>query len=425
VVTRPRQQLGGLAAWLIAMAALATPARAESLPFVAVASIRSLTEAPSGRPIPMPSAVADTPEPVDVAPAALPLTTSVSAREPTNLRSLVGEGDRWRLLDVGASGRWQPIGAKWSLSGQFPCTTADLSAGAPLEGTPEPASLAMKGEVEGFETGVQYRAVGKRLERLVGGPSALRDREGYELWAAQRLGLLKLRLSDSRLTDNVDRNPALARTTKDQDAVSAALSIPEWPVLELSYASGDSARVRLTPQGQESDPERADFDSLTSTAYYYGGPAWEATVSTTLSQSRSVLRPPDETVTLVQDLSLTLRLPEALTAVPSITLARERSTSALRSETGTAGLTLSWAPPARGWSTSTYAGYTATRTSDASSNARTVSLSAALSYALGTWMPPRSSIAVEAGYDRYVDAGVPQSSSRSLSGFVLLRIAGF
>jgi hypothetical protein len=423
VVTRPRQQLGGLAAWLIAMAALATPARSESLPLMAVASIRSITEAPSGRPIPMSAAVAETAEPVDPAPPVLPLTTSVSTREATDLRSLVGEGDRWRLLDVGASGRWQPLGAKWSLSGQFPCAATDLWAGASLEGTAEPASLGAKGEVEGFETGVQYRAVGKRLERLVGGPPALKDREGYVLWASQRVGLLKLRLSDSRLTDNVDRNPALARTTKDQEAVSAALSIPEWPVLELTYASGDSARVRLTPQGHESDPERADFDSITSTAYYDGGPAWEATVSTTLSQSRGVLGQPDETASVVQGLSLTLRLPEAIIVVPSITLARERS--ALRSDSATAGITLSWAPPAGGWTTSTYAGYTATRTSDASINAGTVSLSAALSYALGAWLPPRSSISVEAGYDRYVDAVVPQSSSRAVSGFVLLRIAGF
>ena len=407
------------------MAALATPARAESLPLVAVASIRSITEAPSGHAIPMPAAVVEITEPIEPAPTVLPLTTSVSSREPTDLRLLVGEGDRWRLLDVGASGRWQPIGAKWSLSGQFPCATPDLSTGASFEGTPEPASLGMKGQVDGFETGVQYRAVGKRLDRLVGGPPALKDREGYELWASQRLGPLTLRLSDSRLTDNVDRNPALARTTKDQDAVSAALSIPEGPVLVLSYASGDSARVRLLPQGRESDPERADFDSVTSTAYYYGGTAWEATVSTTLAQSRSVLRPLDETASVVQNLSLTLRLPEAVTAVPSLMLARERSASALRSDTGTAGLTLSWAPPTSGWSTSTYAGYTASRTSDASVNASTVSLSAALTYALGAWLPRRSSVSFEAGYDRYADAVLPQSSARAVSGFVLLRIAGF
>jgi hypothetical protein len=37
----------------------------------------------------------------------------------------------------------------------------------------------------------------------------------------------------------------------------------------------------------------------------------------------------------------------------------------------------------------------------------------------------RSTLSVEAGYDRYVDALVPENASRAISGFVVLTVAGF
>jgi hypothetical protein len=69
--------------------------------------------------------------------------------------------------------------------------------------------------------------------------------------------------------------------------------------------------------------------------------------------------------------------------------------------------------------------YTSTRTSDGSTDGRSVSLGGALSCALGRLMSARTTLSFEAGYDRYADAVVPASSSRAISGFVLLKVAGF
>ena len=96
-----------------------------------------------------------------------------------------------------------------------------------FDGAHEPASLGVTGEIGGFEAGAHYRSVGKRLDRLIGAPAALKDREGHELWVAQRLGLLKLRLSDSQLS-----------------AVTAEVSVSEWPVLGLTLCVG---RLRADP----------------------------------------------------------------------------------------------------------------------------------------------------------------------------------
>ncbi len=381
----------------------------------------------AARPSDLDARTAESPAPAPVGPALPLLTTSVADKEPTDLRLLVAEEERWRLMEFGAAATWRPLAAKLTAFGQLPYVVSERLDRAPaFDEAHEPASLGVKGEVGGFEAGAQYRSVGKRLDRLVGGPATLKDREGHEVWVAQRLGLLRLRLSDSELTDNVDRNAALPRTTKDQSAVTTELSMADWPVLGLTYASGESARARLTPERREGTPERHQFESLTSSAYYYGGPGWDATVSSTLTLSRHIARPDEETAAIYQDLSLTLYLLDSLTAIPTISLGQERyASSDVRSDTGTAAFTLSYAPPASRWWASTFVSYTSTRTGGGAIDARSISLSGALTCALGALLPPRSTLSFEAGYDQYVDAVVPQSSSRAISGFILLKIAGF
>jgi hypothetical protein len=435
VDARPLTALG---AWLITMAACVSPAWSEPWPLLALARAGVGTDwAPGGEnPRPSPAIVrlnalealaVGAPAPAPADPDLPTLTTSVAHKESTDLRLLLADGERWSLMEFGAAATWRPLAAKLTASGQLPYVATGRSYDAPaFDSAHEPASLGVKGEIGGFEAGAQYRSVGKRLDRLIGAPAALKDREGHEMWVAQRLGLLRLRVSDSELTDNVDRNPALPRTTTDQSAVTAELSVSAWPVLALTYASGDSARVRLTPQGREGPAERRALESVTGSAYYYGGPGWDVTASSTLSQSRPAVRPDEELATMSQDLSLTLRLLDSITAVPAIGLGQERSTwSTVRSDTGTAGLTLSYAPPASRWWASTFVSYTSTRTSDGSTDGRSVSLGGALSCALGRLMSARTTLSFEAGYDRYADAVVPASSSRAISGFVLLKVAGF
>jgi hypothetical protein len=401
VISIDGRRLSALVTWLLMTAAFVHPASGE-FPFIASAPPQDEPDLPM-------------------------VTASVADREPTDLRLLVADGERWRLMEFGAAATWRPLAARLTAFGQLPYVTSERADGTPaLDETHQPASLGVKAEAGDFEGGAQYRSVGKRLDRLVGAPRALKDREGHEVWAAQRLGLLRVRLSDSELTDNVDRNPALPRTTKDQSAITTELSMVDWPVLGLTYASGDLTRVRLTPERREGAAERRRFESVTSSAYYYGGPGWDATASSTLTLSHHVARPEEETAGMYQDVSLTLHLLDSLTAVPALGIGRERDpASDVRSDTGMAAFTLSYAPPASRWWASTFVSYTATRTSDGSTDARTISLGGALTCALGSLLPARSTVSFEAGYDRFVDAVVPEYSSDAISGFLLLKIDAF
>src|SRR5258705_10560901 len=81
--------------------------------------------------------------------------------------------------------------------------------GLGLDEQEEPVSLGLKGSVSDFEGGAEYRSVGKRFERLVSGPPSQRDREGTELWIAQRLAPVRRALSRPTPPEHADAEPAL------------------------------------------------------------------------------------------------------------------------------------------------------------------------------------------------------------------------
>jgi hypothetical protein len=354
------------------------------------------------------------------------LTTTVADREPTDLRLLVSEGERWRLMELGAAVTLRPLEAKLTAFGRLPYAVVEPAPGIrALNETYEPAATGITAVVGGFETGVQYRSAGKRLERLMGGRAGFKDREGHEVWVAQRFGVLRFRLADSALTDNVDRNPALPRTTRDETALTTELALDGWPTLRLTVASGESERVHLTRDARDLAPERHDFESITGSAYYSGGPAWSLSASSTFSRSRHAERPDDGMAMAYHDLSLTLHPITALTVTPWISLMQERyEPSGLGMDTGTAALTVSYAPRASRWSAWSYASYTTARASDASTDARSVSVTGILTYGLGRWLPG-CSVSVETSYDRYVNAAFPGGAVQSVSGFVVVRLAAF
>jgi len=294
-----------------------------------------------------------------------PLTLrSTGEDDSSDLRVLLGKGERWHLMRIGAAAASGPQEAKVTAYGAVAYIPPSLAASRPggglgygpvvspgaafglgLEEQEEPVSLGLKGSISDFEGGAEYRSVGKRFERLVSGPASQRDREGTELWIAQRLGVVRLRVSQSELADNVDRNPALPRTTRAQTAISADLAPPGWPILGVTYAKGDSERVWLDGNGLPRATEDQTFDSL-SGSIYYGAPRWDVSGSSTYITSRDVAQPDHQMTMLYHDLRLTLRPLESLVIAPSLSTGLDRyEWSDTRSNTTSASLLLSYGPP--------------------------------------------------------------------------------
>ena len=362
----------------------------------------------------------------------------------SDLRVLLGKGERWHLMRFGATAASRPQEAKFTAYGAVAYRPLTLAGSRPeggmgygpvvapgaafdlaLEEGEEPVSLGMKGGIEGFEAGAEYRSVGKRLERLVSGPPSQRDREGTEVWVAQRLGLLRLRLSQSDQADNVDRNPALPRTSRTQTAISAHVAPPSWPVLVLTYGQGRSERAWLTGEGSTRTRDEQTFSSIGAGAYY-GAALWDVGTSSTYIASRDVARPDHEMTMLYHDLRITLRPVEGLMVVPSVSTGQERyEWSELQSGTGSASLLLSYSPPASRWSIWTLGAYTATQTSDHTVDGRSWSWSGGLSCGLGRLLGAPATLSFQAGYDRYEDAVYRDSSVRGVFGLVRLKVAAF
>jgi hypothetical protein len=126
------------------------------------------------------------------------------------------------------------------------------------------------------------------------------------------------------------------------------------------------------------------------------------------------------------DFSLSLQPVDAVTVIPALSLGQARyEWSGVRSDTGSASLALTYAPPRSRWFASTFLSYTTTRTSDDTVDARTVSVSGAVGCGLGRLLGLPATLSVEAGYDRYLDGVLPQYSSTAVSVFVLLRVAAY
>jgi hypothetical protein len=242
---------------------------------------------------------------------------------------------------------------------------------------------------------------------------------------AQRLGLLRLRLSQSDLSDNVDRNLALPRTTRNQTAISAQLTPRGWPVFGLTYAKGDSERVWFTGDGLPRATEEQTFDSLSGSAYY-AAPRWDVSASSTYITSRDVAKLDHEMTMLYHDLRLTLRPLESLVVAPSLSTGLDRyEWSDTRSNTTSASLLLAYGPPTSWWKLWTLGAYTASQATDGSVDGRTMSLSGGLSCGLGRLLGAPTSLSFQAGYERYDDSVYRDSSSRGVFGLVRLKVVAF
>ena len=308
-----------------------------------------------------------------------------------------------------------------------PATAPGAAFGLGLDDPEEPVSLGFKGELAGLglEGGAEYRSVGKRLERVVAGPASQKDREGTEVWLAQTLGLLRLKLSQSDLSDNVDRDPSLPRTIKVQTAVSAELAPRDWPIFGLTYATGDSERTWLTGDGRTRSIVRQSFDSVAGSAYY-GSSMVRLSGTSTYSYSREPGRSDRDMNSLYHDLSLTLRPVNVLVRHPL----RQQRGGPVRVvvhpyQSGSASLLLTYTPPASRFSLWTLGAYTTSQSTDRSVDGRTMSVSGGLACGFGRILGGQASVAVQAGYDRYVDGIYPDSSTRGAFGLVLLKVAAF
>jgi len=94
--------------------------------------------------------------------------------------------------------------------------------------------------VEGLELGAEYRSLGRRLERVVREAPSRRDKEGSEVGVARRMGMLRLRLSQSELSDAL-----LGNGLRPLGAAFASKAAPLRPIPGTRTLSHPPGRARV------------------------------------------------------------------------------------------------------------------------------------------------------------------------------------
>jgi hypothetical protein len=181
-------------------------------------------------------------------------------------------------------------------------------------------------------------------------------------------------------------------------------------------------RAWLTRDALRLPPERHAFHAVTGSVHHNAA-WWGARLSSTYSSGRDAVHAGHESLALDQDVTIWLRLPGSLTLTSSTAAGHERSSwSRVSTDTASTWLTMSYAPPRGRWHAWGLAGRTVAETSDRSFDVRTLSFVGGLGWDIASHSTGRSTLSLEAGYDRYLDGILPDSSSGSVFGLLLLTI---
>jgi hypothetical protein len=291
------------------------------------------------------------------------------------------------------------------------------SGGSPL------LRLAVNGSSGPFGYGVTYQSTGRELEGLATAQMK-KDRRGGDVWAEGRLGVGRLRLSLAQYSDNVDEDPGRIQTTRTQGSLTVEVAPPSWPTLRLSYANGLADSRPVSGTEVAATPGRtASLETLGASLNYHGGSSWDLSFSSGYSWKRPAGRESQESTEVTCDVSGTYRPTASITLTPAVSYWEERY-AWVRDGMQAAAASLSVGyTPSRVVTVSLHGSYGRTATDTGDVDGSTINVRSSLVWAYGKLARARESLALEVGYDRYLDAVYSGSSTQSLSALVLFRLS--
>ncbi|MGH7267674.1 MAG: hypothetical protein ACREMB_22890, partial [Candidatus Rokuibacteriota bacterium] len=331
----------------------------------------------------------------------------------------------WRLLSYQARASWHLAGGAVSseanLLGFAPDAPVDQAPTAP---TPRMAKLHLTGVFGALDGGVRLESVSPGLESVIG-RHAGGDREGTDGWLALRLGRARLRASVGELSDNVLEDRHRSRTTREEAGLAVELTLPRGLFLSAGASRGtwDREPARRAT-GREARWGAGDFDRLFATLYYYGGPRWNVSLSS--SDTASAESEPVGRVSgsVSHSLSLSLQPAPSLGITPTVGLSRDDTDAGTGSRTVWTSLSL-WAAPLAGpLDLTVYADSNRSHTLDAVYDGRSVYAGAGLTWHLRR-RAPTATLGLEAGYYRYLDAASGSGRYEETVAQVVFKLAAF
>jgi len=330
----------------------------------------------------------------------------------------------WHLLQLTAdrSQRWLggTFGQHVEVLGYGVTDPTGGDPGAPE--TPRLFRLGLQDRWSVLETGLRFDSVTPGLERVA--PGTKPDQEQAQVWLGARVERVRVRAIATDSRDNVRDDPRRPWTARREAGLAVDVATPSGSLLSVAATHGEAARhpALLPASGATPSEDPREFDSLTATAYRYGGPHWDGTISTTFT--RTAEAGGGDGLSVSSDLSGSYRRGRlSVTPVVSLYVAGP-GTAGVGSESVTGSLSVVVAPLIGALDLTLYGGYGRSRTTDDLWDSRSLDATASLVWNLRRGAP-RVTLAFEGGYHRYVDAASEQPGYREAVGQITLTIALF
>jgi hypothetical protein len=246
--------------------------------------------------------------------------------------------------------------------------------------------MKIKGTAGGMGYGAEYRWVGRDFMN-VGGPGFAQNQQGLDLWSERKLGVLGLKTSLSRFTDNTAADPTLPFTTRTIAGTNLSVDLPAWPTLNLFY-NGGALATSHEPGGTA--PQHGTLQNAGAQLIYRLS-GWEMAASSAFAFN---------------------------------TLASQGA-SPVRTHTPIFSLGFKYQPLGLPLQANAFGSYTKSKASDITSNNNDFALSGALSWNLGVSRFGKSTLLAAGSFNRHIDLVDPTTSHKEASAWIRFKVEGF
>lgn len=281
----------------------------------------------------------------------------------------------------------------------------------------------LKQKLNSFNYGVEYRYMGSNIKN----PGVhinmmdtktnvvLEDElQGVEIWGAKKIGSISLKTFFSRFYDNLDRDPKQTRMLDNEYGLEMKYKMDSLPIyFSLSHSRVES---KSAVEPNISKYHENQNETYGGSLYYYGGKAFNITVSSSYSPSQDMVHPNKETQSFWHEITTSIQPVSNVTITPTVSFGEYRYLwYGEHTENPSASLSFDFSRLFNAVDLSLWGGYSRMRDTDGSQDAGTLNTSIGVGWNAKHLFFPKMNYSLDLGYDQYDDKIYQNSSYNSLS----------
>jgi hypothetical protein len=287
----------------------------------------------------------------------------------------------------------------------------------------------VKQKVNDFIYGVEYRSVGKNLKNLNDykkktntqtNVDLKNDQEGVEIWGTKKMGPVGLKTFFSRFWNNVDRDPKQTNLMANKYGLEMNYKLDFLPI----YFSLSHSRLQSESTVESYSPEYQGIRKETygGALYYYGGRAFNMTVSSNFSPISDLDDQKKVTHSYWHEISASIMPTSNLYITPTLSFGEYRYLwYGEQTENPSISLSITRSQLLNMIDLSLWGELSRSRNTDGYQDSETLNTSAEISWNAKYLFFPKARFSLDLGYDQYDDKIYQSSSYDSFSASFQLK----